>query len=339
MVELIFLNLTTVKPHNLTTVKPYNLTTVKPLHNRQLTMGKDELKAALTDRIEKGKALGLLTLPTRDDMAGCSDHYVGQVALELKVKKRKYVDEFSKWSAYNVELLKRAFGSPDNEYLKQYESAGRTTYVFTRISDFVKIYQREITGKISYLESLVERMPLLPEIEEKQPVMGIENCKDSIMETMNRKDSHRIFIVHGHDSDLRTQVENLVRQLNYDPIVLFMRPSMGGTIIEKIEREAGDVAFAIVLYTACDWGNDKERVHDITDLNSRARQNVVFEHGYMCALLGRSRVCAVVEQGVEIPGDLSGIVYVPYDDKGKWRFDIVREMRAVGLDADANNLV
>ena len=108
---------------------------------------------------------------------------------------------------------------------------------------------------------------------------------------------------------------------------------------EKIEREAGDVAFAIVLYTACDLGNDKDRIHDITDLNSRARQNVVFEHGYMCALLGRSRVCAVVEEGVEIPGDLSGVVYVPYDDKGKWRFDVVREMRAVGLDADANNLV
>ena len=124
------------------------------------------------------------------------------------------------------------------------------------------------------------------------------------------------------------QVENFVRQLDYEPIVLFKRPSMGGTIIEKIEREAGDVAFAIVLYTACDLGNDKERVHDITDLNSRARQNVVFEHGYMCALLGRSRVCAVVEEGVEIPGDLSGVVYVPYDDKGQWRFNVVAEMKA-----------
>ena len=255
-------------------------------------MDKDELKAALTDRIEKGKALGLLTLPTRDDMAGRSYSYVRPVTREFEVKKRKYIDEFRKWSAYNVELLKHAFGSPDNEYIKRYESAGRTTYVFTRISDFVKIYQREITGKIGYLESLVERMPLLPEIMEKQ----------SVMETTDRKDSHRIFIVHGHDSDLRTQVENFVRQLDYEPIVLFKRPSMGGTIIEKIEREAGDVAFAIVLYTACDLGNDKERVHDITDLNSRARQNVVFEHGYMCALLGCSRVCAVVEEGVEIPG-------------------------------------
>lgn len=292
-------------------------------------MDKDELKAALTDRIEKGKALGLLTLPTRDDMAGRSYSYVRPVTREFEVKKRKYIDEFRKWSAYNVELLKHAFGSPDNEYIKRYESAGRTTYVFTRISDFVKIYQREITGKIGYLESLVERMPLLPEIMEKQ----------SVMETTDRKDSHRIFIVHGHDSDLRTQVENFVRQLDYEPIVLFKRPSMGGTIIEKIEREAGDVAFAIVLYTACDLGNDKTKVVSMTDLNSRARQNVVFEHGYMCALLGRSRVCAVVEEGVEIPGDLSGVVYVPYDDKGQWRLNVVREMQAAGLDADANKLV
>lgn len=46
------------------------------------------------------------------------------------------------------------------------------------------------------------------------------------------------------------------------------------------------------------------------DLKDRARQNVIFEHGYMVAKLGRDKVIALVDQGVEIPGDLSGVIYI-----------------------------
>ena len=92
-------------------------------------------------------------------------------------------------------------------------------------------------------------------------------------------------------------------------------------------RKANDLAFAIILYTACDLGNDK--LHTNEHLNPRARQNVVFEHGYMCALLGRQNVCALVDSDVEFPGDMSGIVYVSFDDKG---------MKAAGLDVDLNKL-
>ena len=97
------------------------------------------------------------------------------------------------------------------------------------------------------------------------------------------------------------------------------------------------LAFSIILYTACDLGNDK--VHANEHLNPRARQNVVFEHGYMCALLGRQNVCALVEPDVEIPGDLSGIVYVAFDDKGAWQMSVAKEMKAAGLDVDLNKLV
>ena len=66
-------------------------------------MDKDELKAALTDRIEKGKALGLLTLPTRDDMAGRSYSYVRPVTREFEVKKRKYIGKEG-WSFFKKDM-------------------------------------------------------------------------------------------------------------------------------------------------------------------------------------------------------------------------------------------
>lgn len=40
------------------------------------------------------------------------------------------------------------------------------------------------------------------------------------------------------------------------------------------------------------------------------------------------------ENGVEIPSDYQGIVYIPIDDDRK--MGLVRELKAAGLDVDAN---
>jgi hypothetical protein len=38
---------------------------------------------------------------------------------------------------------------------------------------------------------------------------------------------------------------------------------------------------------------------------------------------------------VEIPSDLLGILYVPFES-GFWKMEIVREMKAAGIEVDAN---
>ena len=61
----------------------------------------------------------------------------------------------------------------------------------------------------------------------------------------------------------------------------------------------------------------------------RARQNVVFEHGYMVAHLKRENVIALIENDVDIPGDWSGVLYTTFDKN--WKQDIMKEMDAAGL--------
>lgn len=146
--------------------------------------------------------------------------------------------------------------------------------------------------------------------------------------------SKNVFIVHGHDTQLRTEVEMLMTQVGFNPIVLFKEADKGRTIIEKLEGESSDVAFCIVLYTACDKGCAK----DADDLKPRARQNVVFEHGMMFAKLGRERVVALLEDGVEMPGDLGGVIYKKIDPYGHWKYDIGKEMQASGLEVDLNKI-
>mgnify|MGYP002624749313 CR=1 FL=1 len=154
---------------------------------------------------------------------------------------------------------------------------------------------------------------------------------DNVQE-QTEKASKKIFIVHGHDTNVRNEVELFVRSIGYEPVILCKRADKGNTIIEKIEREAKDVCYAIVIYTSCDLGKDRNEV----DLKPRARQNVVFEHGFMCAHLGRQHVCALLEEGVEQPGDLKGVIYKPLDAAGAWKYLIADEMKAVGLDVNKN---
>ena len=60
--------------------------------------------------------------------------------------------------------------------------------------------------------------------------------------------------------------------------------------------------------------------------------------GFFFGLLGRGRVCAVYEAGVEMPSDLRGILNVAYDVPRKWRWDVAKEIQAAGYEVDLNNL-
>ena len=141
----------------------------------------------------------------------------------------------------------------------------------------------------------------------------------------------KIFIVHGHDEQLLNEVELMIRRIGLEPIILKNEASGGRTIIEKIEHYT-DVGFGIVLYTCCDEGRKK----GTDELRDRARQNVIFEHGYLCAKLNRDRVVALNDSGIEIPSDLAGVVYISHSD-ADWKNQIMREMRAAGLDFDSTN--
>ena len=54
--------------------------------------------------------------------------------------------------------------------------------------------------------------------------------------------------------------------------------------------------------------------------------------------LGRDRVCALYDHGVEIPSDYAGVVFIEFDAAGGWRFKLAMELDAAGLEVDMNRL-
>lgn len=135
----------------------------------------------------------------------------------------------------------------------------------------------------------------------------------------------QVFIVHGQDEIAKLDVTNFISSLGLTPIILHMQASSGMTIIEKIEYYT-NVGFGIVLYTPCDIGQKAGALVG----KYRARQNVVFEHGYLVGKLGRPRVSALVKGEVETPNDISGVVYVEMDNAKIWQDQLKIELRGAG---------
>jgi predicted nucleotide-binding protein len=144
------------------------------------------------------------------------------------------------------------------------------------------------------------------------------------------RNKRKVFIVHGRDNEAKQEVGRFVENLGLSAIILHEQASSGMTIIEKIEHYSNDADFALVLYTACDHGRG---VHESKiPPKNRARQNVVFEHGYLMAKLGRENVCALVKGDIETPNDISGVVYVTLDQLGAWKNEVAKELRACGYE-------
>ena len=142
-----------------------------------------------------------------------------------------------------------------------------------------------------------------------------------------------VFIVHGHDDNLKNQVARLIEGLGLRAIILHEQPNGGKTVIEKFEEHSAKAGFAIALLTPDDIGSVASKPES---QSTRARQNVILEQGYFFGKLGRARVCALYIEGVELPSDLSGILYIKKDEAGTWKYQIAREMKAAGLPIDLN---
>ena len=188
----------------------------------------------------------------------------------------------------------------------------------------------------TYKDGLKSTKILLEVIKENIRINGLTKYKPTatqIISETKKTISNKVFIVHGHDNGVKQEVARFLEKLGLEPIILHEQASSQKTIIEKIESYAGQVGFGVVLYTACDIGGKDEN-----NLQSRARQNVVFEHGYLIGLLGRDKVCPLVKGNIETPGDISGVVYTSMDEAGSWHLPLAKELKAAGYDIDPSKL-
>jgi predicted nucleotide-binding protein len=191
-------------------------------------------------------------------------------------------------------------------------------------SDFIRAFNSGLDQAAGFLESrigdLQERIQLPPSSSNAGAFPGSS--------PMTRK----VFVVHGHDHGAKDTVARFLSKLEIEPIILHEQADQGKTLIEKFETHSTDVRCAVVLLTADDIASAKSNPQN---QEFRARQNVILELGFFVGRLGRNRTFALVEKGLTLPSDINGLVYIPLDNGG-WRIRLVKELKAAGLDVDAN---
>jgi len=148
----------------------------------------------------------------------------------------------------------------------------------------------------------------------------------------------KVFVVYGHDTDAKTQLEAMLLRWDLEPLILDQLPSGGQTIIEKLEKYTSEVNFAVILATPDDIGyrngHENEKAF-------RARQNVVLELGMVLSQLGRKNVAILLKQQekMERPSDIQGLIYIPFiDSVSDAGLVLAKEMDAQGYKIDVNKL-
>lgn len=231
-------------------------------------------------------------------------------------------NDYYTWDEYNETLLQRSFttSKPADSYRGiVFAFGGGDELLSKQIEDF----HDDVQSKIRRLVSLREQLSLY----EEPPAMPARPEKPSA------EIGTTVFVVHGHSEAFKQQVARLLAAVtDLEPVILHEQANSGRTIIEKFEDHAGKAAFAVVLLT----GDDEGGVRGSGERRPRARQNVVFELGFFIAALGRSKVAVLHEEGVELPSDMSGVLYTPLDAGGAWKLALGKELRAAGLAVDLN---
>lgn len=246
-----------------------------------------------------------------------------QTTRQLEQARQEYYD----WNDFNSEFLKQSFDNPSNEYKQKYDDVNNKLMYFlgnTSQAEELREFKDDVKNKVNNLKQLNAKLSLIKVAE------GIP----SNIEAENQATNKKVFIVHGHNNEIKLDVARTLEKLGLTPIILHEQPNSGNTIIEKFE-EHSDVGYAVVLLTDDDMGKAKNQ----ENLNLRARQNVIMELGFFIGSLSRKRVCPLYTSGVELPSDMSGVVYTEIDKAGNWKIKLAKELKSAGYEIDVNKII
>ncbi|HED38486.1 MAG TPA: hypothetical protein ENI76_09640 [Ignavibacteria bacterium] len=275
-----------------------------------LIKDRNAFKSKIIEQITQGKQLYSTDIQTEEQL-------------------KQIEKQFKLWNDYNQEFLKVSFNIASNEYLYRYKNSGSMIGVddvmrganIHHPNHRLKTIKQRIESKTNELESLLLKADLIPSNFETLPITNTKNAM---------KVNPIVFIIHGHDEEMKKSVQVFLNRARLDDIVLHERPDKNRTVIEKLIEEGASADFVIALLSPDDIQSDG---------TIRARQNVILEIGYFIGRLGREKVKILRRENTDIPSDLHGILYENFDKDGAWRIKLAKEMIAVGISIDIDNVI
>jgi predicted nucleotide-binding protein len=234
--------------------------------------------------------------------------------------------QLTTWNQDVENVLSQFYGRPSLQ-LEQFGHIHFSPMVFYTDmpeSDFTEARMGGLATAEGFLQSRINE--LIEDLQEHQAEQQF------VSKAEVAKDTRKVFVVHGHDHGSKESVARYLSRLGLEPVILHEQADQGRTIIEKFEHHA-EVSCAVVILSPDDIASSKSNpAHQ----EERARQNVIFEMGFFVGRLGRKHTFALVQKGVTRPSDIDGVLYIHMDDDVTWRMRLVGELKASGMNVDAN---
>jgi CheY-like chemotaxis protein len=176
---------------------------------------------------------------------------------------------------------------------------------------------------------LVTGAPLVPpKALDGMTVVSKHDGFEGLLTAIKRSLVPSVFVAHGHRK--KDGVVLFLRQLNLRAETL--KDDMAvDVVLRNLEEHVNRAHAAVVVLAADDQGYPQSNPRE---KKARARQNVLFEWGYLIAKLGLPRVIPLIEEGVELPSNYRGIKSIHLDSVGGWKNKLEGALARTGIDIE-----
>ncbi len=271
------------------------------------------------------------------------------------------------WNTLTKEILNKAFG-PNSEYIssviysqenKAYplyepesilEKDRRKNFQLTleRLGYYMRHLQNQdeesSKTELSPKEKSTNRQEgqgisgklVLDEKRKELSIIKEENKTEIIEKTKNieKSNNQKVLIIHGQDEEKKETIASFLTKLGLEPVIPHEESRHGINLMDKF-LESG-VSFAIILLTGDEYGYPKGRPEES---KPRSQQNVIFELGFLTGRLRQNLFCTLYEEGLDLPSEYQGNVFIPYDLGGLWKVLTARAMKIANVDLDMNKAI
>jgi predicted nucleotide-binding protein len=273
------------------------------------------------------------------------------------------------WNLSTQEILTKAFGSNSGYIDSIIHPGDHKPYPAYEPESSLEKQRRKnlqmaltlLKGCIGHLQNYHPEAPdsppsaqeEIPEPEEKPKItvdlVVVEKKKEPIPEgkkeiqpevskkekTMEKASIPKVFVITGKDEKKKAAVASFLANLGVEPVIPQEDNGYKTNLVEKLGKNA-EVAFAIILLVGDEVGYPKEKPEES---RPRANQKVIFELGFLMGRLPQNLVCALYEEGLDLPAEYQGNVFIPFDGGGIWKLLTARAMKMAHVDIDMNKAV
>lgn len=268
-----------------------------------------------------------MTMEVKQDVQEIRDYVDGVVAKNAPIRRLKGMGEFyselvairdEPWY-YPEDVASQM--KPKGEYICPDVHAGMGLTMPFHRKLYVKLEPMYET--FDTLETKLKRLKTV--LDSVSSDLAFSEFREGTTEELVSSHPSRAFIAHGGESAALNKVRSFLKALGVEPLVVEIQPSEGRLTEPQVDEYMKQADCAIILAT---YGH----IVDMKTRKKHPRLNVVDELG-RCRKAFPHRTILLLEKGVDLPSNVSGIVYEQFTKQNMENafIKVAKELRAFGL--------